>query len=274
MNKVKLFFTFLILLIHLFNVNAQAFEVTPVYPYCINGTAYITNLEDYKEDYLYFCDDFYDGCNKETDKFKYYKLNSEINLINNESSLNYAMLEREGGSYNIKIEEIKDLNWKPIKSLYPYEPDSHFHDYNWYFEIKKEDKKNVVLFRVAKNGHTKGELSMYTQIYTPNIIEGTDEEEDKATDKGTDKVTDEATDKGTDKEADEATDKGTDKVADEATDKGTDKGADEATDKGTDETTDKGTDKDKETDKFILVNASNYLSKINYFLLILFIYFA
>ena len=46
--------------------------------------------------------------------------------------------------------------------------------YNWYFEIKKEDKKNVVLFRVAKNGHTKGELSMYTQIYTPNIIEGTD----------------------------------------------------------------------------------------------------
>ena len=72
---------------------------------------------------------------------------------------------------------------------------------------------------------------------------------------------------------DEATDKGTDKEADEATDKGTDKGADEATDKGTDETTDKGTDKDKETDKFILVNANNYLSKIN-FLLILFIYFA
>ena len=104
-------------------------------------------------------------------------MNSEINLINSESSLNYAMLEWEGGSYNIKIEQIKDLNWKPIKSLYPNEPDSHFHEvsyYNWYFEIKKEDKKNVVLFRVAKNGHTKGELSMYTQIYTPNIIEGTD----------------------------------------------------------------------------------------------------
>ena len=64
MNKVKLFFTFLILLIHLFNVNTQAFEVTPVYPYCINGTAYITNLEDYKEDYLYFGDNFYDCCNK------------------------------------------------------------------------------------------------------------------------------------------------------------------------------------------------------------------
>ena len=269
MNKIKLFFTFLILLIHLFNVNTQAFEVTPVYPYCINGTAYITYLEDYKEDYLYFGDNFYDGCNKETDEFKYYNLNSEINLINSESLLNYAMLQREGGSYDIKIEEIKDLNWEPIKSLNLNKSDSDLQEmsgYNWYYEIKKEDKKNVVLFRVAKNGNTKGELSMYTLSDKSDIIEEIDEEEDKATDKGTNKEADEATDKGTNKEADETTDKGTDKGADKETDKGTDKGTDEATDKGT--------DKDKETDKFILVNASNYLSKINYFLLILFIYFA
>ena len=179
------------------------------------------------------------------------------------------MLEREGGSYDIKIEEIKDLNWEPIKSLNLNKSDSDLQEmsgYNWYYEIKKEDKKNVVLFRVAKNGNTKGELSMYTLSDKSDIIEEIDEEEDKATDKGTNKEADEATDKGTDIEADETTDKGTDKGADKETDKGIDKGTDEATDKGT--------DKDKETDKFILVNASNYLSKINYCLLILFIYFA
>ena len=142
-------------------------------------------------------------------------------------------------------------------------------------ENKKRDLndiKNGLKFKIAitKNGNIKGELSMYTLSDKPDIIEEIDEEEDKEAD--------EATDKGTNKEADEATDKGTNKEADETTDKGTDKGADKetdkGTDKGTDEATDKGTDKDKETDKFILVNASNYLSKINYCLLILFIYFA
>ena len=80
--------------------------------------------------------------------------------------------------------------------------------YNWYYEIKKEDKKNVVLFRVAKNGNTKGELSMYTLSDKPDIIEEIDEEEDKATDKGTNKEADEATDKGTNKEADKQLIKG------------------------------------------------------------------
>jgi hypothetical protein len=62
MKNVELYFTLLVLLIQLYNINGQAFEVTPVYPYCINGTAYISNLEDYNDDYLYFQDSFDDGC--------------------------------------------------------------------------------------------------------------------------------------------------------------------------------------------------------------------
>ena len=63
MKNEKLIFTFLFLLIKLYNITSQTFEVTPIYPYCINGTAFISNLEDYKEDYLYFIDSFYDSCN-------------------------------------------------------------------------------------------------------------------------------------------------------------------------------------------------------------------
>ena len=45
-----------------------------------------------------------------------------------------------------------------------------------YYKIKKEDKKNIVLFRVAKNGNKKGSLSMYTLENKPDFTDETTEE--------------------------------------------------------------------------------------------------
>ena len=186
METSKLYTILLFLLIQLNSINSQAFEVTPVYPYCINGTAYITNLEDYTEDHLYFKDEFYaDSCNyeylKEEADVKYYNFESDINIINSENLLHYAMMERnENESYDIKIEEIKDLDWKPIESLKSNESKKSnrvLDEFNLYYKIKKEDKKNVVLFRVAKNGNKKGSISMYTMGNKPDFTDETSEDE-------------------------------------------------------------------------------------------------
>ena len=183
METSKLYIFPLFLLIQLNSINSQAFEVTPVYPYCINGTAYIANLEDYAEDHLYFKDDFDDGCNydylKEEAGVKYYNFQSDINLINSENLLHYAMIEKSE-SFDIKIEEIKDLDWKPIESLKTNESNQKsriLDDFNLYYKIKKEDKKNIVLFRVAKNGNKKGCLSMYTLENKPDFTDETSEDE-------------------------------------------------------------------------------------------------
>ena len=183
METSKLYIILLFLLIHLKDINSQTFEVTPVYPYCINGTAYISNLEDYTEDHLYFKDDFDDGCNydylKEEVGVKYYTFQSDINIINSENLLHYAMIEKSE-SFDIKIEEIKDLDWKPIKSLKANESSKKsrvLDDFNLYYKIKKEDKKNIVLFRVAKNGNKKGSISMETLENKPDFTDETIENE-------------------------------------------------------------------------------------------------
>jgi hypothetical protein len=183
METSKLYIILLFLLILLKDINSQTFEVTPVYPYCINDTAYISNLEDYTEDHLYFKDDFDDGCNydylKEEVGVKYYTFQSDINIINSENLLHYAMIEKSE-SFDIKIEEIKDLDWKPIESLKTNESSKKsrvLDDFNLYYKIKKEDKKNIVLFRVAKNGNKKGSISMETLENKPNFTDETIEEE-------------------------------------------------------------------------------------------------
>ena len=194
--------------------------VTPVYPYCINGTAYISNLEDYNDNYLYFQDSFNDGCKydflKEEADVKYYQFDSDINIINNNNLLYYTLSDKNQNS-EMKIAEIKDLNWKPIESLKTKQSNDNSNNseiHNWYFKIKNEDKKNSVLFRVAKNGNERGSVSMYTLADKPEI------EDEKPQGKEN---------RGNDKE-------------------------------------------DKETDKFIIINSSNYLSKISNVIMILFFY--
>ena len=195
---MRFYFTLFVLLIKLYAVTSQTFEVTPVYPYCINGTAYIANLEDYEEDYLYFRDTFIDSCNyeyfKEDEKVKYYNFISNINIINYKNLLHYAFIEK-GEDYEITIAEIKDLKWEPIEALKlnksSYDSDES-NDYEWYYKIKNEEKKDIVLFRVGKNGNKNGEVSMYTSSIKPDIIEETDEHNDQAKDgdeKESDKIT-------------------------------------------------------------------------------------
>ena len=241
MKNEKLIFTFLFLLIKLYNITSQIFEVTPIYPYCINGTAFISNLEDYKEDYLYFIDSFYDSCNyddyyEEKDEVKYYNLNSDINIINSSSLLYYTMSEKNRDSLT-KIELIKDLNWEPIKSLILNETKKDYYSdigFNWYYKIKKEENKNMILFRVAKNGNLEGKVSMYTLPEKPNYISETYEETDKS-DNETDEKIDEQTNKPNETDMNKETDVNETKI-----------------------------------DLFINRNSSNYLSKTIYILLILF----
>ena len=187
MKNARFYFTLLVLLIQLYAFTSQAFEVTPVYPYCINGTAYIAYLEDYEEDYLYFRDTFIDGCNyeyfKEDENIKYYRLNSDINIINSKNLLHYAFTEK-GEDSEIKIGEIKDLKWEPIEALKlnkSNDDSDESNNYDLYYKIKKnEEKKDTVLFRVGKNGNKNGIVSMYTSSIKPDIIEETDEHTDQA----------------------------------------------------------------------------------------------
>lgn len=231
------YLTFLILLIKLYNIISQTFEVTPVYPYCINGTAFIANLEEYKEDYLYFRDRFYDSCNyddynEEKEEVKYYNFNSDINIINNNNLLYYTMIEKNEDS-EIKIEEIKDLNWIQIKSLKLNETkkdDYSQPDFNWFYKIKKEEKKNMVLFRISKNGNKEGSVSMYTLSIKPDFIDEQDEDSNKEKDENIDKTKDQEQETEKDKEKN---------------------------------------DKEEELNKF-KISSGNYLSKISYILLILF----
>ena len=220
MTNVELYFKLLILLIQLYNITSQTFEVTPVYPYCINGTAFISYLEDYNDNYLYFQDSFNDGCTydylKEEADVKYYQFESDINIINSENLLYYTVSDKNENS-EMKISEIKDLNWKSIESLKikkSNDDSNNADNHDWYYKIKNEDKKNSVLFRIAKNGNEKGSVSMYTLADKPEIV---DEKPQGQENRGNDK-------------------------------------------------------EDKETDKFIIINSSNYLSKISNVLLTLMFY--
>ena len=186
MKNVHLLYIILVILTLLFKVNTQTFEVIPVYPHCINGTLFIAYLEEYKEDYLYFRDDFYDSCTVGTEEAKYYRFNSDINILNNTNLLNYALLEKNSSSYDVKVEEIKGLNWQPIKSLKINKSNIfEINGYNKLYEIKKEEKKNIVLFRLSKSGNKKGSVSMETLSQKPDII-GFEEDSDDKTDKETD----------------------------------------------------------------------------------------
>ena len=163
MKDIKFIFPLLVLLVIIFKINTQVFKVIPVYPYCINGTAFIAYLEDYDDKYLYFHDDFYDSCTTGEEEVKYYELNSEIrNLINSENLLNYAMIKSKKSSYDVKLDEIKDLDWKPINQTNPGKS-----RHSWFYKVEKEEDKNIVLFRLAKNGNKKGSVSMYTLMGKP-----------------------------------------------------------------------------------------------------------
>ena len=182
MKNVNLLYIIVVILILLFKVNTQTFEVIPIYQYCINGTTFYAFLEEYKEDYLYFSNDFYDSCTDGTEEAKYYKFHSDINIVNSTNLLNYALLEKNTSSYDVKVEEIKNLNWKPIKSLKINKSEIFEGDgYYKYYEIKKEGNKNIVLFRLSKSGNKKGTVSMDTLSDKPGII-GFEDETDEETD--------------------------------------------------------------------------------------------
>ena len=182
MKNVNLLYIIVVILTLLFEVNTQTFEVISIYQYCINGTAIIASLEEYKEDYLYFGNDFYDSCTDGTEEAKYYMFHSDINIVNSTNLLNYALLEKNTSSYYVKIKEIKNLNWKPIKSLKINKSEIYEGDkYYKYYEIKKEGNKNIVLFRLSKSGNKKGTVSMDTLSDKPGII-GFEDETDEETD--------------------------------------------------------------------------------------------
>ena len=208
MKNVNLLYIIVVILTLLFEVNTQTFEVISIYQYCINGTKIMDSLEEYKEDYLYFSNDFYDSCTDGTEEAKYYMFHSDINIVNSTNLLNYALLEKNTSSYYVKVEEIKNLNWEPIKSLKINKSDIFEGDgYYKYYEIKKDGKKNIVLFRLSKSGNKKGTVHIDTLSDKPGIIGFEDE-----------------------------------------------------------------TDEETDTDRINRINSSKYLSKINYMLLILFIY--
>jgi hypothetical protein len=182
MKNVNLLYIIVVILILLFKVNTQTFEVISIYQYCINGTKIMDSLEEYKEDYLYFSNDFYDSCTDGTEEAKYYMFHSDINIVNSTNLLNYALLEKNTSSYDAKVEEIKNLNWKPIKSLKINKSEIFEGDgYYKYYEIKKEGNKNIVLFRLSKSGNKKGTVSMDTLSDKPGII-GFEDETDEETD--------------------------------------------------------------------------------------------
>ena len=182
MKNVNLLYIIVVILTLLFEVNTQTFEVISIYQYCINGTKIMDSLEEYKEDYLYFSNDFYDSCTDGTEEAKYYMFHSDINIVNSTNLLNYALLEKNTSSYDVKVEEIKNLNWKPIKSLKINKSEIYEGDkYYKYYEIKKEGNKNIVLFRLSKSGNKKGTVSMDTLSDMPGII-GFEDETDEETD--------------------------------------------------------------------------------------------
>ena len=185
MKNVNLRYIILVILTLLFKVNTQTFEVIPVYTYCINGTAIIANLEEYKEEYLYFSDDFYDTCTDGTEEAKYYMFHSDINIVNNTKLLYYTLLEKNYSSYYVKVEEIRNLKWEPIRSLKINKSSIYERNgYYKYYEIKKEGKKNIVLFRLSKSGNKKGTVSMDTLSGKPDFSGLEDEKDDEDT--GTD----------------------------------------------------------------------------------------
>jgi len=191
MKGVKFLLVFLVLFITFLKVDCQTFPVIPLFHYCVNGTAIIVYLEEYKDEYLYFADDFYDGCNDEKDVIKYYEFISGVdNIINSKSLLNYAMIKSNNSSYYLKKEDIVNLDWKPINQINP-----PLKENRWFYEVKKEDDKNIVLFRLAKNGNKKGEVSMETLPEKPDFDDyelknetETEKDKDEETDKKTDRI--------------------------------------------------------------------------------------
>ena len=110
---------------------------------------------------------------------------SDINIVNNTKLLYYTLLEKNYSSYDVKVEEIRNLKWEPIRSLKINKSSIYERNgYYKYYEIKKEGKKNIVLFRLSKSGNKKGTVSMDTLSGKPDFSGLEDEKDDEDT--GTD----------------------------------------------------------------------------------------
>ena len=119
MKKTTILYTFLIILTSLFQVYSQENNIIFVYDFCINGTIMEVDLETVEEDYIYYYYDFNSSCfqyKKRT--VNYFEILSNIDIMNDQNLLNYALLEKAWDNYEeIHRIDVKGLDYKGIKYL-------------------------------------------------------------------------------------------------------------------------------------------------------------
>ena len=161
MKKMTILYAFLINVITFFKVNSEENDVIEfVYDFCINGTIMDVDLENVQGNYIYYYYDFNSSCLqyiKRKDNF--FVVESNIDIINDQNSLNYALLEQKWDSYDeIKKMKVDDLNYNKIKFLKKEKRGDY--GLNYYYKIKIDNKISTGIFRIAKNGNKKGNLWM------------------------------------------------------------------------------------------------------------------
>ena len=89
--------------------------------------------------------------------------------MNDKNLLNYALLEKVLDDYEeIHRIDVKGLDYKEIKYLN--KENKGDNDFNYYYEIKIDDKINTGIFRIGKNGNEKGHYRMLILMKNQIVI--------------------------------------------------------------------------------------------------------
>ena len=130
MKNLRFLYSFLILFSLLFSISAQDSKVYYIFNTLMNYTGYSVNLENIKEDYLYFSYDFLFHIKAVPEKrdvaYFEFKVNSDI-LGNKPISFGFV----ENNCDDIRnVSRIKNINWEELNF-------AHKNEYKYYYEIKR-----------------------------------------------------------------------------------------------------------------------------------------
>lgn len=201
MTGITIINMLLIILVLFSKINSQERQIHFVYDYCINGTSDIVDLESVEGNYIYYYYDFYcfNTFSSEKKGTYYFELDSNVGIINHKNILNYVLLDVNLTSYDEIINfEVKDLNYKPINYFRKGKRgDDDYTRFSYYYEIKKDENMNTLIFRIPKNGLKNGSLSMdslknlsYVGAFDEEVVNYTDIDTYTDTDTDTDADTD------------------------------------------------------------------------------------
>lgn len=130
MKNLRLLYSFLILFSLLFSISAQNSKEYYIFDTFMNYTGYSVNLENIKEDYLYFSYDFlfHSKAVPEKRDVAYFEFRANSDILGNKS-ISFGFVENNCDDIR-NVSRIKNINWEELNF-------AHKNEYKYYYEIKR-----------------------------------------------------------------------------------------------------------------------------------------